>query len=241
MKKIVIIVRLLLLAAGVLLLGIIAVMGRPHLGYTLQSLLGLFLVLYAIVFSKLHRAVHATLGICAVIPLVFVVSLMVYGNAGQADYSEDVVIVLGAGLLGDEPGSHLTRRLETAVTYLNRNPDAMVIVCGGLGVGRTITEAEAMERFLVARGIAPERIIQENTSTSTYENLVFAKDILEMYFPEGFRAIIVTNDFHIFRAASLARNIGIDAVALGAPTPAVSFVANYLREMLAIVNMWVFS
>jgi uncharacterized SAM-binding protein YcdF (DUF218 family) len=124
--------------------------------------------------------------------------------------------------------------------YLNRNTNAVVVVSGGLGAGRNITEAEAMSRYLVAQGISSERILQEGASTSTYENLSFSNGILTEYFPLGFRAVVVTNDFHIFRATRQARSLDIDAVGLGAPTPWHSFAANYLREMMAIINFLIF-
>jgi len=130
--------------------------------------------------------------------------------------------------------------LDTAVMYLNRNPNAIVVVSGGLGAGRNITEAEAMSRYLVAQGISPERILKEGASTSTYENLSFSNEILTEYFPNGFRAVIVTNDFHIFRATQQAQSLDIDAVGLGASTPWHSFAANYLREILAIINFLIF-
>jgi uncharacterized SAM-binding protein YcdF (DUF218 family) len=146
------------------------------------------------------------------------------------------VIVLGAGLVGDEVGSHLALRLDTAVEYLNGNADAVVVVSGGLGAGRNVTEAEAMSRYLVMRGISPGRILLEDKSTSTYENLLFSSEILSRHFTDSFRVVVVTNDFHVFRATRQARSLGIDANALGAPTPWHSLSANYMREMFAVVN-----
>jgi len=173
------------------------------------------------------------------VPIFFIIFLGVYGNINRADYTEDVLIVLGAGVRGEEVSLHLAHRLDRAATYLADNPRALVIVTGGLGNRASITEAEAMERYLLAKGVAPERIIQENQSTSTYENLAFSRDILYKYFPEGFRAALITNDFHIYRAIRTSRRVGIYAYGIGAPTPLFSLPINYLREMLAVVHMWV--
>jgi len=178
------------------------------------------------------------MGILCLIPICFSLFLGIYGNVSTADYTENVVIVLGAGIRGEEVGAHLARRLDTAIDYLRRNPNAVVIVCGGLGVGEVITEAEAMARYLIRHGVSPDRIIKEDRSTSTYENLTFAREILDEYFPDGFRAVLVTNDFHIYRTASLARRAGLYVNRLGAPTPLSALPANYLREMAAVVNMW---
>jgi len=211
-----------------------------HHGHIAQAAVSVLAVLYAAFFRKIPRAIHVICAAGCAIVIGFAVFLAIYGNRGNPDFAEDVVIVLGAGLSGEEVGTHLARRLDTAIGYLNQNPDSLVIVCGGLGATQLITEAEAMRRYLVERGISPARIIMEDLSTSTYENLLFANEILSELFPQGFRAVLVTNDFHIFRAMTMAREIGIDAVPLGAPTPRRTIPANYLREMLAVLHMWVF-
>jgi len=91
-----------------------------------------------------------------------------------------------------------------------------------------------------ARGVPRERILLEDLSTSTLENLTFAYGILNEQFPEGFRAVVVSNDFHMFRAVSTARSVGMNVNHLGAPTPTRLLAENYLREMLAVINFWFF-
>jgi len=235
--------RIFLLVAGVLSLIVsvfMALVSNAHLGFFLHVILSVFVILYAVFYRKIPRKIHIIAGTLCLILICFSLFLGIYGNINTADYTEDVVIVLGAGIRGEEVGAHLARRLDTAADYLSRNPDAVVIVCGGLGAGELITEAEAMARYLIRYGISPERIIKEDRSTSTYENLTFAREILNEYFPNGFRAVLVTNDFHIYRAVSLARRAGLYVNRLGASTPLSALPANYLREMTAILNMWLF-
>jgi uncharacterized SAM-binding protein YcdF (DUF218 family) len=237
MKKI----RIFLFATGIFALinfFALALVSNIHQGHILLGMGAIAIIFYAYFFQKIPRKIHYTICAACLVPVIFAGFLAVYGKISNVDYSEDVVIVLGAGLRGDEVGGHLALRLDTAADYLSENTNAIVIVSGGLGAGRQITEAEAMERYLLRRGIAPERILQEDRSTSTYENLTFSHEILKNYFPEGYRAVVVTNDFHIYRATQQARNLGIDATPLGAPTPWHSFAANYLRGMLAVINFW---
>jgi uncharacterized SAM-binding protein YcdF (DUF218 family) len=212
-----------------------------HLGHVLVLIIALDFIAYAIFFERLPRWAHITIVAFYSVPVVFALFLWTYGKFSSVDYNEDVVIVLGAGLRADdEPSRHLALRLDTAAEYLHANENAVVIVSGGLGARRRITEAEAMARYLTRRGIAPERIFQEDASTSTYENLKFSDEILRELLHESYRAVIVTNDFHIFRATHQARRLGIDATPLGAPTPWHSYSSNYLREMVAVVNYFVF-
>ena len=210
------------------------------IGFLLQAIISVFIIVYAIFLKRIPKKIHITTGILCLFPVVFVIFLFIYGNVSNADYDEDVVIVLGAGIIGENVTRPLANRLNTALSYWQRNPEAYIIVCGGLGNRALITEAEAMARFLTARGVPRERILLEDRSTSTYENLVFAKEILNEHFQDGFRSVLVTNDFHIFRAVHTARNIGINVNRIGAYTSWYTWPVNYLREMLAVINMWVF-
>jgi len=214
-------------------------LSNTHSGYLVQAAISILAILYASVYERMPRKINiAVMSIC-LIPVTVAVFLAVYGNTRNVDYTEDVVIVLGAGLHRGEVGGHLVRRLDKAIVYLNRNTNALVIVCGGLGAGQPVTEAEAMKLYLTARGVEPQRIILEDKSTSTYENLSFAEAIPDGYFPGGFHAVLVTNDFHIYRAANVARRVGIDVNPLGASTPWQSLAANYLREVAAVINLWI--
>jgi len=235
--------RIILAFAGLLSLASVALLSRvsnPTIGFTLQAVLSVCLIVYAAAFKKLSKKIHITIGILCLIPIVFASFLGIYGNVSNVDHTEDVVIVLGAGVHGERVSLPLARRLDAAIAYWNQNSDALIVVTGGLGNRATITEAEAMSRYLIARGIPAEQILLEDRSTTTYENLLFARGILDERFPDGYRSVIVTNDFHIFRAVRIARQAGLDPNRLGAPTDWFTMPVNYLREMVAVVNFWLF-
>jgi len=220
----------------------LALVSSTHTGYYLQVIVSAAAIILGIFYKKIPKIFHITAwGICIII-IIFATFLAIYGNTSNVDYTEDVVIVLGAGLRSDYTVSpHLFWRLLEAIEYYQVNPDAMIIVCGGLGAGRTVTEAEAMARHLVESGIPEESIILEDRSTTTEENLAFANEILGGYFPEGFRAVLVSNDFHMFRAVRLAEQAGMYVNHRGAFTPRFTIPVNYLRESAAVVHMWIFS
>ena len=233
---------LLFVAGGILLIetAIIAFRINPTAGLLLQALISIGLILYAAFLRKIPKKLHIVAGVLFFIPVIFMLSLGIYGNVSRTDYSEDAVIVLGAGVKGESVTRILAHRLNAAAEYWNENPEAYIVVTGGLGNRATITEAEAMARFLTAKGVPRERILLEEQSTSTYENLSFAKEILDERFPQGFRAVLITNDFHVYRAVRTARQAGIPAGHVGAYTDWYMWPVNYLREMLAVVNFWVF-
>ena len=237
------IIRIVMLSMGILSLlnGILyTLITRVNIGSSIQILISLGLIIYAVFLFKIPKKIHIVSGIVCLIPIIMIMFLMIYGNSGSLDYNEDVVIIMGAGVMGETVSRPLAHRLNTALHYLEKNPNALVIVCGGMGDRATITEAEAMKRFLVRRGIEPERIIKEDKSTNSFENLTFAKEILDTYFPDGFRAVLVTSDFHLFRTNYVASNIGITANRLGARIDFISVPTSYLRELLAIANVLIF-
>ena len=232
----------LLVMGGAFLLNAIflALTSNPHFGHVIQSVVALCIIVYGVIYKKISPPIHRLIRILCLLPMAVIIFLAVYGNHQTVDYQEDVLIVLGAGLNGEEVTPHLASRLDTAVAYFNQNPQVYIIVCGGLGEQQSITEAKAMERYLVERGVPTERIIREEQSTSTLENLIYAKEILNAQFPEDVRLALITNDFHIYRAISLAENLGLTLNHLGAPTPWMLWPLNYLRETLAVMRMWLF-
>ena len=238
------IIRIILFTLGILLLINVVFMytvANPNVAYHLLVVIAVIMMVYSVFLKKIPRKVHIITGIAAFIPFIFTLFLFGYGNVSNADYTEDVVIVLGAGVRGELVSRPLAARLNTAVEYWNRNPNAYIVTTGGLGNLATITEAEAMARFLTARGIPREKIILEEYSTSTYENLSFAREILEEKFPDGFSSVVITNDFHIYRAVRTARRAGIEPNRIGAYTDWYAWTVNYLREMLAVINFKIFA
>jgi uncharacterized SAM-binding protein YcdF (DUF218 family) len=130
--------------------------------------------------------------------------------------------------------------MEKGVVYLINNPDAVVIVSGGQGTEEKITEAEAMKRYLLDHGIKEDRIIKEETSTSTMENFKNTKEILLQNHVENPRVLIVTNDFHLFRSKLLAKRNGYIAYGLPSRTPITILPNCYIREYFAVVKSLIF-
>lgn len=162
--------------------------------------------------------------------------LAVFGRMDTASQEEDAVVVLGAAVKDGEVTPALRSRLDVAVDYSIANADAVIVVAGGLAPGETVTEARAMERYLVTRGVAEHRIIQEGRSTSTYENFVYAQGLLDARLGTGYTTAFVTSDYHVFRAAGIAGTAGVRATHTHAGTPWYEVPVDYVREGLAITK-----
>ncbi|MFZ3587701.1 YdcF family protein [Bacillus sp. DJP31] len=169
---------------------------------------------------------------------IAIVHHLISQTANQLPPDEaDYLIVLGAKLNGEDMSLALQYRVEVALIYLERNPQTKVIVSGGQGPGEVITEAEAMARYFLTEGIRKDRIIKEDKSTTTYENLLFSKK----YIKGGGPLVIVSNDFHLFRASLIADRVGYEKVhTLAAKTPLIVLPKLWVREYAAVLKTWVF-
>lgn len=127
-----------------------------------------------------------------------VISQMHADGRGGLDY----IIVLGAQVRKDGPSPVLKYRLDKAVEYLNENPDTVCIVSGGQGSNEPWSEAEGMARYLQEKGIDTARILTEDQSQTTGQNITNSKKLMK----EGASVGIVTNNFHVFRALQIAKS-----------------------------------
>jgi len=176
------------------------------------------------------------------IEILLVGFIAIYGQNDNVNYDEDVVVVLGAGINGDKVTLPLKMRLDKAVKYYEKNPEAIIVVTGGQGFQETVTEASAMEKYLAAKGIPKEKIIKEEKATSTNENMRFSKQILDGYFGDEYSIVVVTNNFHIYRSVAISKNEGFQEVFhLHCGLQWYNLIPCYLRESLAVIKMWILS
>lgn len=171
--------------------------------------------------------------------VIYAVVLTFFMIKAQTDKPEnpDAVIVLGCNVNGNTPSRMLKRRLDSAVIYLNENEDVVCIVSGGKGEDEKISEAQAMKEYLVDKGIDEGRILTEDKSVNTLENI---KNSVALLGGNGSGEIaIITDGFHQYRAGYIAESFGYDAAAINAQTDffnAVLMPTYYIREWMAITN-----
>lgn len=154
----------------------------------------------------------------------------------KADGSYDYVLILGAKVNGEIPSLSLRYRLESAVDYAIQYPHVKLVLSGGQGKDEGISEAEAMYRYLKEHEIAENRLVIEDQSTSTYENLQFSQKII----PEVSGVTIISSDYHLARARFLAKQLGWESDIVAAKTPESVKAKVLIRERLALLKTWVF-
>ena len=152
------------------------------------------------------------------------------------EVNADYVIVLGAKVNGMVPSLSLRYRIDSAAEYLKENPESVVVASGGQGKDEAISEALAIKNSLQAKGIDPGRILMEDKSTSTEENLIFSQALIESHGGTADSSVvIVTSNFHMFRALRLAKKLGYTHVTGStAKTMWALIPQNHMREILAV-------
>lgn len=164
--------------------------------------------------------------------------IIIYGRKQYNDEA-DIVIILGARVYGSTPSPALSLRLEKALVYLKATQKPVIVVSGAQGNGEDVTEASAMKRYLVERGISEGRIILEEESTNTFENIRNSLNLLGGE-QEGRKLLIVSNDFHVLRAKLIAWKLGWDSGTLGSSSPPSVVVQYHLREFFGIIKSLVY-
>lgn len=173
--------------------------------------------------------------VAAGILLLLILEGMIFGQFGaKAEAGADYVIILGAQWKTTGPSYVLQKRLDKAIEYLNANPETKVIVSGGQGYNEPVSEAEGMKGYLADAGIDPERILAEDASTNTTQNLIYSGELLNK---SEDSVVVVTNNFHMFRALAIAKKQGyLHVEGLSAGTFPLTVPNNLLREAFGIVK-----
>lgn len=226
-------------------------------GHSLANLLTLLLALFLtflLIFSQLSanqvfpQWLDALIGMLPTMTFYFALvfynflTVSVLYQFNRPKYQQEYIIVLGAGLIdGERVTPLLAKRIDKAIQFYKAQKHAtgkgpVLLMSGGQGTDEKVPEAVAMRNYAVEQGI-PEHAIQlESNSTNTLENMQFSKEIIVKE-DTDYRAIFVSNNYHIFRAGMFARQAGLKADGIGAKTAFYYLPNAFLREFIAIVVM----
>ena len=203
---------------------------------------------------------------------IFVAELYILSKSGKRQPSKDAdyIIILGAHVNGIIPSRALMSRIMAAYEYMKDNPSTKAVLTGGQGRGEQIAEAFCMKRELLKLGIEEERLFLEDKSTTTEENITFAKRIIADHVsalhdavqlgdetltdnknqtdPAFYRNIdklhvtIVTNDFHALRGMWIARKSAFKKIdSIGASSSLIMKPHYYTREILSWIKLCIIS
>jgi uncharacterized SAM-binding protein YcdF (DUF218 family) len=149
--------------------------------------------------------------------VVVLVALRIYtfGN-NVVDIKGDAAIVLGAAVWGDEVSPVFRERINHAVELYRSGKVRKIIFTGGQGNRDELTEAAAARRYAIENGIPAKDILVEQSSHTTYENVVNAKQLADAH---GLKKILIVSDpMHMKRAVAMASDIGLEVYPSPTPT-----------------------
>lgn len=172
-----------------------------------------------------------------VVFVVFLVYAVVYGRM-RYQRSPDAVVVLGSQIINGKAPPLLRSRLDKGLELyreISVGVAPLLIPSGGQGVGESRAEGAAMAEYLVDAGVPSHDVVPELSAVNTAQNLQFSAAVAREHERLG-SLVIVTNNYHVLRAALLSRKLGIDAEVVGSPTARYFLPSAFLREFVAILK-----
>ncbi len=164
-----------------------------------------------------------------------VTSALMIAAAAKPAKADSTVIVLGCKVDGTGPSLMLYNRIQAAYAYLSQNENSYCIATGAQGPNEGATEASVIKRCLMEKGIAGERILLDEQSTNTQENIHNAKELItEEGLPTD--AVIVTDEFHQLRSHMIAAKEDLEPTTKSSHTPWFLFIYYWFREMFALAQ-----
>ena len=229
-------------------------LGEDHFGVLLPLLLGLFFIVITLLgpqiktlsqqqhwFKRSWICLWGVFWLWLASLLGFFAYMQHYSSQTGQIPTIKAIIVLGGGTQNNQAPPAVVERLNTAIRLAVSHPNIPLIVTGGMGINRTISEASVMQQYLLQHHIPASRIYQEDQSTSTELNFAYSKAVLATLGIDLNQSIaVVSNDFHLPRAIAIAQRQAYTQVyAVPAPTPLYLRYNAWLREYFAYISGYV--
>lgn len=230
---------------------LLATVGKWHLGTILPALIGSVLLWHGRYWQtiihylsrhhwlkKLWQMAWGLAGIWLISVLVFFYYIAHNTHTDTNHQPIKAMLVLGSGYKNGQPTPILAGRLDAAAKLATTNPNAWIVLTGGIGLTEPVSEASVMANYLGKQGVAKNKMVLEEQSTSTELNIKNSIPILaKVGVTKNDPIAIVTSDFHTLRAKAIAKKQGFsDVTTVGSPTPLLTRYNNWLREYFAVVS-----
>lgn len=169
--------------------------------------------------------------------ILLVTQILMFGRIpAVAEPGLDYVIVLGSQIHSGEPGTILRLRLDKAFEYAMENPDTYLILSGGKEKKKLETEAQAMRRYLIKKGVPDRQMLLEERSASTVENLAYSLELMGEH-SKNARIGVLTSNFHLYRAQQIAKKLGMEQVwGIASESDRLLFFHFSFRDALALLK-----
>ena len=221
-----------------IILGILAILGL----FGSQTL---YYVITNLLVNTDKKFIKYALDICINGTLSYLYTLIIatlYCNVKAAkhipEYDKDFIIILGSKINSDGSLTPLLKgRVDKAIEFGNKQYELskkkiVYIPSGGKGNDEVTSEAEAIKKYLLSKGIKEKQIIIENKSRSTIENMKFSKDKINEVNKDG-KIVFSTTNYHVFRSGVIANEQGLNCEGIGSKTKWYFYTNALIREFIA--------
>ena len=216
-------------------MGVIFALITAYYGIFFKQVNHFFKIISSFVVGKLIIIILATVFLF-MFCFAFVVTINILLKLNRQTEKETTLVVLGCRVRKDGASTMLKTRLAATYEYLIKNENAKCILSGGKGIDEPCAESEYMYNYLTEKGIDKDRLFIENHSTTTEENLLFSKKIIEQNKLID-KITIITNGFHQYRAYRFAKELGFESYSYSAKTPLIVLPTYFIREICGVAHM----
>jgi len=198
---------------------------------------GICLLILGFAWNKMTGAAQTVFTVFMLTGFIVIAFMLIpIIRAGRTtDEKKSVIIVLGCRVKGDTPSLALVKRVDAAYDYLIKNKSCIAILSGGQGRDENISEAECMKQMLIKKGICADRLLCEDKSVNTDENIRFSLEIMEKLAIKK-EAAIATSEYHQKRADMICKRYGIHAIPVSAKTKLTLLPTFLIREIFAVIK-----
>ena len=196
------------------------------------------------IIEETFQSVYATAYVYFECMLIGAIICGVVASRHKPECNKDYCIILGCSFRKDGTLPPLLRgRVDKAIEFARHQEAATgkaltFIPSGGQGRDEVMAEAEAMKRYMLAQGIPEERILMENRSANTYQNMAFSKALIEARSKDA-KVIYATTNYHVFRSGVWASLAGLRTEGIGSHTKWWYWPNAFVRECVGLLqNRW---
>ena len=216
-------------------MGFIFALITAYYGIFFKQVNSFFKLLSSFVFGRIIIFFLATIFLF-LLSFAAVVTVNILLKMNNHPKEETTILVLGCRVRKDGASTMLKTRLNATYKYLTENQNVKCILSGGKGVDEPCAESEYMYNYLIEKGIDKNRLYVEDLSTTTEENLLFSKRIIEQNNLID-KITIITNGFHQYRAYRFAKELDLETYSYSAKTPLIVLPTYYIREICGVAHM----
>ena len=186
--------------------------------------------------KKIHKLIIIMMVVMIILILeMFLINYFVVSKTKSKIISEeeatnlnvDCILILGAGVWQNGPSPMLEDRINEGIALYQKGASKKILMSGD-HTKVNYDEVNVMKKFAMDKGINSEDIFMDHAGISTYDSIYRVKEIFKAK-----KIIIVTQEYHLYRALYIAESLGIEAY--GVKSNPREYAGQMMRDLREVV------